>query len=169
MKPKVYCAVPIRGAKGDLATVEDMDRNCQIAKKNMEVLSLIFPQVDWICVAAYDKVVQKLYKKGYVTVDQILECDFEIIEEVKNVLCHLWEPSNGAEREYQKSLDSGGVALKLHDPPEIWMNDMRAIKHFVDEVESRAMEGYLSSLFTCTESLSGYKPLEAIDTSSNNI
>jgi hypothetical protein len=134
MKPTVYLAVPIRGSKGEAATIDDMDANCKIAKKNMDVLSLIFPEISWVCVAPYDAVVQKLYKKGYINVDQILECDYEIVSDAQNVLCHLWDSSWGAISEYNKCVENGGMACLIHGPSEIWECDWKRIKEFVKEV-----------------------------------
>lgn len=135
-RPLVYYSCPISGAKGaEGATSEYIARNCMIAKKNIEVLQIIEPRIEWFSVAPGDMAVARLYHHGYITIDQIMEIDFEILDRCDGVLAHVWESSEGAKAEYNRQIDlNEGVALWLEGPSQIWKCNWDRIDDFVDKV-----------------------------------
>jgi hypothetical protein len=134
-KPKVYYAIPIRGAKGEDATMEDMAENCAKAKINIDALQVIIPEIDWISVAPYDRIVQYLLGHGYVTIDHVLEADFTLGDMSQGLFAHLWEPSGGAEAELERQLVNGKPCLRLTGcSHQIWKCDWAQIEDFRDRV-----------------------------------
>lgn len=136
-KPRIYYANPISGNQGKYATAQYMEKNCLIAKRNVEVLRLAEPQVDWICVAPHDAVVAMLFQTGKISIDQILDIDIDIVDRCHGLFAHIWEDSSGAEKEYSHKV-LAGPAAKYYGEPEIWKCDWCFIEHFVDEV----LDGY---------------------------
>lgn len=121
-RPKVYYAVPIRGHRGEDATVEYMATNCRRAKRNIDVLSVVYPQIEWVSVAPFDIVVQRLLAYGMVSIENVLKVDMEIADEAQGLFCHLWEPSGGARMELASQKSKGKLCLLMEEDgvPEIW-------------------------------------------------
>ncbi|MHA1290018.1 MAG: hypothetical protein ACTSPB_21765 [Candidatus Thorarchaeota archaeon] len=137
MRPKVYYAIPIRGAKGKEATVEDMATNCSRAKRNLEILKLVYPEIEWVSVAPYDLVVQRLLAYKYVNINSILAVDFEIGDECQGLLCHLWDSSEGAMAEYNRQVGRGKICCLVKEDGvyQIWRSlQWEKIDKFVGEV-----------------------------------
>jgi len=134
-RPKVYYAIPIRGNKGDAATMEDMAANCAKAKRNIDALQVIVPEIEWISVAPYDRIVQYLLGHGYVTIDHVLEADFTLGDMSQGLFAHFWERSGGAEAELARQLENGKPCLRMDGvPSEIWKCDWDEIEEFRDRV-----------------------------------
>lgn len=132
-KKRVYYGSPIRGVQGAAATLDYMAMNCHQAKKNIEVLQIIYPSIEWISVAPYDRIVQKLLNKGQVRIEDVLEADFELGDSCDGLLAHFWEESGGASKELERQAARGKVTLALHDcPKEIWRCNWDEIEKFVD-------------------------------------
>lgn len=135
MRPKVYYAIPIRGAKGQEATMEDMAENCTKAKKNIDALQVIVPEIEWISVAPYDRIVQYLLGHGYVTIDHVLEADFTLGDMSQGLFAHFWDKSGGAEAELSRQMTNGKPCLRMDNvPAEIWRCDWDEIEEFRDRV-----------------------------------
>jgi len=140
MRPKVYYAVPIRGSKGKEATVEDMATNCSRAKKNLEILKLVYPEIEWVSVAPYDLVVQRLLAYKYVDINSVLAVDFEIGDGCQGLLCHLWDSSEGAIAEHNRQVRQDKVCclIKEDDIYQIWRSaQWEKIDSFVARVISK--------------------------------
>jgi len=136
-RPKVYYAIPIRGKKGTDATMEDMAENCARAKKNIDALQVIIPDIEWISVAPYDRIVQYLLGHGHVTIDHVLEADFTLGDLSQGLFAHMWEPSGGAEAELARQLERNKPCLRLEAcPSAIWKCDWALIEDFRDRVVS---------------------------------
>lgn len=134
-KKRVYYGSPIRGSQGDNATPEYMAANCIQAKKNIDVLEIVYPDIQWISVAPYDRIVQKLLAKGYVSIHHVLEADFELGDSCDGLLAHFWEPSGGAQEEIERQESRGKVTLGLREcPKEIWRCDWEEVDRFVNSL-----------------------------------
>lgn len=134
-KPSVYYGSPIRGYQGENATPEHMAANCFQAKKNIDVLQIVFPQIRWISVAPYDQIVQKLVAKGQVSIDDVLAADFELGDSCTGLLAHFWEPSSGAARELERQQRFGKPTLALRDcSKEIWKCNWEELELFVERL-----------------------------------
>ena len=118
-RPKVYYATPIRGHEGSEATVAYMAANCHRAKRNIDILSVVYPEIEWVSVAPYDIVVQRLLAYKMVTIDDVLAVDMEIADEAQGLLCHLWEPSGGARQELADQIEKGKVCY-LMEEDAVW-------------------------------------------------
>ncbi len=134
-RPKVYYAIPIRGKMGAEATVEYMAINCARAKRNLEILQVAFPHIEWISVAPYDRIVQKLLARRQVDIRDVLQADFEVGDECDALFAHLWEPSGGAEQEYDRQTALHKVCAKMYTPDwPILHADVKALGKFVLDV-----------------------------------
>lgn len=133
MIPKVYYGSPIRGVCGNSATAEYMASNCQQAKRNIDVLQVVFPDIQWISVAPYDQIVQKLLAKGQVKIEHVLDADFQLGDSCDGLLAHFWEPSGGAQLEIERQEAKQKTTLALRNcPKEIWKCDWDMIERFVN-------------------------------------
>lgn len=117
------------------ATVEYMATNCARAKRNVEVLQVMFSGIEWVSVAPYDRIVQKLLARNQVKIQDVLQADFEVGDECNGLLEHLWEPSGGADQEFDRQSDAGKVCLRLEATEwGIWYSDIRTVEQFVKDV-----------------------------------
>ena len=77
---RLYVSHSIRGRAGRSATAEQMNLNCQKAIKLGKQLREEFPKHEFYIPADHDLFVQKAYLKGYLTEEQILDIDCDIIK-----------------------------------------------------------------------------------------
>lgn len=78
---KVYVSHSIRGAKGDDATDEDMQRNVNLSILFGQSLRRKFPGVDFYVPGDHEfPPVGNLLRKKYITTKQILDVDCEIVQ-----------------------------------------------------------------------------------------
>lgn len=136
-KPKVYVITPIRGMRGEKATIDYMERNCNIAKLNLIYLRKEFPEVNWVCVAENDKIVQQLLSEGKVSISDVLEMDQKEQKRCNGTLAIKWEPSFGAEKEIRQSKSCGHSFLHIQGKPFLKYEDTfekQRLKKFVGEV-----------------------------------
>lgn len=77
--PSAYLSHPIRGAKGDDATREDMEENnrkaCAFAAKIREA----YPTLDLYCPGEHDEFVMQAHERGFLTENQILGVDADLL------------------------------------------------------------------------------------------
>ena len=86
---RFYLSHKIRGNKGDDATLEEMERNLQMAIKAGQEMKAYFldwermegfPKVDLYVPAEHDEVLSFIYHKGWITIKQLLEADCALLE-----------------------------------------------------------------------------------------
>ena len=112
-----------------------MADNCAKAKKNVDALNVICPEINWVSVAPYDRIVQKLLSKGHVSIEHVLQADFQLGDTCQGLFAHLWEPSGGAEAELSRQLENGKPCLRLEDcSHQIWKCDWARIEDFRNRV-----------------------------------
>lgn len=140
-KPRVYYATPIRGRMGKKASLQYMAENCARAKHNISVLTAMYPEIEWISVAPFDRIVQKLLDRKQVKIEDILQADFEVGDECDGLLAHLWEPSGGADQEFDRQRARGKVCSRLRPREwQIWlMTDMRVLGNFVGRLLNQGL------------------------------
>jgi hypothetical protein len=85
---KVYVSHSIRGKKGKDATREDMQHNNRLAIIFGQALRRKFPGIDFYVPGDHDEFVLIAYKKGYLSEDQILDVDCEIVRGCHFVLAY---------------------------------------------------------------------------------
>lgn len=90
---KVYLSHPIRGKMGNAATEEYIKSNNEKAVVMGNAIRLIFirfvddfPEIDLHVPAKHEVFVHRAYKMGYLTEDQILDVDCDIIDGVDLLL-----------------------------------------------------------------------------------
>lgn len=90
----IYLSHPIRGPLKDKATQEDMDRNCEIARRLGAQLrgAMEFIDVDIYVPADYEEFVGRAYRNGIISVENILRIDCMIIREKYNDLVLIYAP-----------------------------------------------------------------------------
>ena len=116
MPLRVYFSHPIRGTKGAAATDEDMAHNIERAAAVVKALRLEFgPALEIYFPGEMDEFVQKAFRKGYITEQQILDIDCDIIADRDAMLIWTWEDeiSGGMEVEFEYTLN-GGI-------PHVWV------------------------------------------------
>ena len=138
-RPRVYYATPIRGRLGRKATLQHMAENCTRAKHNLTVLQTMYPEIEWISVAPYDRIIQKLLARKQVKIEDVLQADFEVGDECDGLLAHLWEPSGGANQEFKRQIARGKICTRLRPREwQIWlMTDISVLSNFVNKVMNR--------------------------------
>lgn len=138
-KPTIYLAHPMRGKKGDTkASNIDYDyqnENCEIALLNLKWLREEFSQVNWYCPAEVETPVQMAHRLGYLTVEQILDIDFNIIKNIcSGAFLHRWEDSVGVDQETARCVEWGYPHYIYQDTPDIRKCDREIIQKLVDSV-----------------------------------
>jgi hypothetical protein len=117
--------------KGSDATHEDMDLNCEriisIAKYLRTQLS---GDIEIYVPAEHEEFVQISYDKGWLTEEQILEIDCDIISRGDVVLCHVQESlgdelQGGREIEVKHAIKTGKAHFIFEQPDEalIWLSE----------------------------------------------
>ncbi len=92
MKPRIYVSHSIRGKFGKDAMREQMVENCQKAIRFGKYLRECFPEVDWYVPGDHEfPPVSYFIRKKYVTIEQVLDIDTEIIgeENCKGILFYM--------------------------------------------------------------------------------
>lgn len=96
-KFRVYLSHPIRGAKKERATEDDIYKNCMVAQDVAIEMGAYFndwnkmdglPPVDIYCPAEHDEFVQLAFDKKLLTIDNILEIDCDIIKQCDMLICY---------------------------------------------------------------------------------
>lgn len=85
---KAYLSHCIRGAKGADATHEDMEQNCKAAIEYGNKLRNAIPDLDLYIPAEHEAFVQRAYDKGFMTEDQILSVDCDILRDMDCVIAY---------------------------------------------------------------------------------
>ena len=74
-------------------------------------------------------------------IENILQADFEVGDECDGLLAHLWEPSKGADQEFDRQISRGKVCARLR--PRMWqiwlMTDMKVLENFVAQLMNREL------------------------------
>ena len=85
---RVYLSHAIRGADGESCTMEQQKVNCDNAIAFAEDICKACPWIDLYVPAKHEDFVNKAYSMKYMTIDQILEVDFEIMRECIAILVY---------------------------------------------------------------------------------
>jgi len=119
-EPRFYLSHPIRGAKGDKATEEDM-------QKNRIAASIFATKLEWecglniYCPAEHDEVISILYRKGLIGEEDILEADCAIIDKCCGLIAFGTDISEGMAHEIEYALKQGKpVLVAIRDFEEFW-------------------------------------------------
>lgn len=98
---KIYLSHAIMGVKGTNALEEYIQENLQKAINLAVMLRAVYPDVQFYVPAEHEDFVNRTYKKGYLTIDQILDIDCDIIATCDAVLFYNHEGvlSNGMKKE----------------------------------------------------------------------
>lgn len=89
---RIYISHSIRGKFGIKATKEQMTKNCKKAIKLGKWLRENFPDIIWYVPAIHDEFVSIAYIRGYMTEEQILNVDCELIKGCSALL--VYSPDN---------------------------------------------------------------------------
>lgn len=111
-KIKAYLSHAIMGVKGSDATEEYIKSNNRKAIEMGETIRGCFPELDLHIPAEHEAFVHRAYTKGYLTIDQILDIDCDIINGVGLVLVYNHEGhcSRGMKREIDHA-ESKGIPI----------------------------------------------------------
>jgi hypothetical protein len=127
---RIYLATPIRGEKGDKATFEDMQFNCDKARKCLNWLEENFPWVEFFCPAVNDRIVQRMMLKKYVTAQQILECDHEEQKLCSGILALSWCNSPGVDIEIALAAKIAQPIYIIQDLQKMEINENKLFDFF---------------------------------------
>lgn len=127
-----YLSHAIRGSKGEAATTEDMVANDAKAKTVGNWLCLAFPELELYVPGNHDEFVKIAYRKGYITIDQILDVDCDILLKRDLLIVHDHEHhiSGGMQVEINAAEKAGmpmvifneiddGILTRLHDAIDV--------------------------------------------------
>jgi len=89
---RIYVSHPIRGKKGEDATDEEMEINCNRAIKFGNTLKSQFSGVDFFVPGEHDEFASIALKKGRITIAEVLETDCDIIDTCDAIV--VWCPEN---------------------------------------------------------------------------
>ena len=110
-KIRAYISHSIRGKMGKDATNEYMEANNQKAIEFGKLMSKEFPTVDFYVPGAHDELVLIAYRKGYLTEEQILDVDCEIISKCNFMV--VYSPDDYVSKGMQVEIDH---CVKHHIP-----------------------------------------------------
>lgn len=98
---RAYLSHPIRGAKGAVATQEDMEANNRKAIEFAWQLRARFPGLDLYVPAEHDEFVMHAYMAGYLTEQEILDVDCTILRKCDLLIVYMPDGhvSSGMSRE----------------------------------------------------------------------
>ena len=104
---KVYVSHSIRGKKGNDATDEDMQHNVTLAIMFGQTLRRKFPRVDFYVPGDHEfPPIGNLLRKKYITVEQILEIDCDIVRQCAFVIAYA--PDSYLSRGMKKEIEYAG-------------------------------------------------------------
>ena len=108
-KITAYFSHPIRGRAGDKATQKEKDANCKDAILVARLIRKRFPELEIYVPAEMDEFPDVACKQGYLTIDQLLAIDCEIVKRRDILLAYAPNGgylSNGMKREIDTALDN---------------------------------------------------------------
>lgn len=120
-KVSAYLTHAIRGSKGPGATMEEIRANCMAALELAKFIREHIPEIDLYVPAEHEDFVFRAYTCGYVTEEQILDVDCQILE-AKDLLIIF---TRTGERIV------GGVATELDRG-----NEMKKVVVYIDEADT---------------------------------
>ena len=85
---KIYVSHPIRGLKGKDASENDIVGNLFAARVVAGIYKDWFPNIDFYVPAEHHDFINRAYEKGYLSIQQILEIDCDILKECDGVIFH---------------------------------------------------------------------------------
>ncbi len=96
------------GIKGKEATEETMVKNCKKAIRYGNELRDVYPNVEFYIPAEHEGFVHRAYKMGFLTIDQILQIDCDIILTCDLVILYNHELvlSSGMKIEYEFAFEN---------------------------------------------------------------
>jgi len=127
-KIKAYCSGPIRGTNGVLATPKEIQKNLDTGILWGKELWMFFgPNLDMYLPHNQDTFPQVAMDLGYLTVDQVLEIDCDILSKYDIVIVLNWENhvSDGMAREIIKAKDLNIPTYLLEDIDAVHLEELR--------------------------------------------
>jgi hypothetical protein len=102
-KSRAYVSHSIRGKHGKDATDEQMEENNEKAKAFGRLLSKEFPTIDFYVPGEHDELVLIAYRKDYLTEEQILDVDCDIVSRCNFLI--VYSPDDYISRGMQVEVD----------------------------------------------------------------
>lgn len=100
-KPTVYVSHPIEGNTGNVV------ENCKRARKTIDKVSLIFPEVHFYVPASENLVNSILLEAGKVSEADVLWADLQILQSCHGYIYLKWEDSHGGNIELKDAIRTG--------------------------------------------------------------
>jgi hypothetical protein len=135
-----YFSHPIRGRKGAQCSAAEIEANCtKAAQDGMNLMSLLgrFMPVTLYIPGVHDEFVQKAYKAGRLTEEEILDTDCDIIAECDFIILYDWQDyiSSGMKYELEYAM-RGNIpyhTLTSMVVPEVW----KVMKFLLETMEPK--------------------------------
>lgn len=118
---KIYVSHSIRGKYGKDATYTQMQENCDAIIALVKDLRLAFPTVEFYVPAESEPFVGRAHRKHYMTEEQILDVDCDIISDGDAVIVYVPEDDElqgGRKIEYDHAVANGISVLVFGTPLE---------------------------------------------------
>jgi len=113
IRPRIYISHPIRG--DGRGTISENIRRALSVVTGLRLLA--DDRVDFYCPAEHDEPLQIAWRKGMLSVEQLLEIDYEIIKRCQALIFCNWERSEGVEKE-KEFAEAQGIKT-FHFPTQI--------------------------------------------------
>jgi len=134
----------IRGKKGKRATDRDMESNCQKAIVAGKVLELCIPALNIYIPGEHDEFVALAYKEQYLTEDDILTVDCELLNKRDLLIVYNTENylSNGMVREVNYANKNGIPIYSFSEVCDRTINELQEIVESI-QLEKKQVNEYL--------------------------
>lgn len=109
-KKRVYLSHAIRGQKGSKATDKEIEENCKGAIRVVNLLRNQNPDYEFYCPAEVDEFPNTAFKRGLLTVQEILDIDCSII--AKRDVLYVYAPNGRISKGMQQEIDAA-IALNI--------------------------------------------------------
>lgn len=125
------------GKFGKKATPEQIAKNCKKAIEFGKWLRKTFPSVEFYIPAEHENFVTPCYRKGYLTIKQILEIDCEIISKCDGMLIYAPDDfiSNGMKVEWNSAKDK--IAIRYFGSTDVGYNPKKSVELLIQDIKER--------------------------------
>ena len=139
-----YMAHSIRGRKGDKSPQSEIETNCVKAAQDGAQLMAIFQRCGWpvylYVPGAHDDFVQKAYKAGRLTEEEILTTDCELMQNCDFLLIYDWCDYIGGgvkvEKEYAEAHNIPVIHIKKLDQETVWYLQAEMISMLLEKIRT---------------------------------
>ena len=142
-KIEAYFSIPIRGKSGNKSTSQEIEQNIQKGIVASKILSICIPELEIYCPGEHDVFPQFALAMKYLTIEQLLAVDCNILDRKDLLLVYDWQNwvSNGMIEEIMFAKQHG---IQMYFFSEICQRTFDDLKDIVDELLHDKLNGVQS-------------------------